>query len=257
MAPVLLSTPAVVISTRSLGESDLLISLFTLESGKIKAVAKGAKKSKKRFMNALEPFTEIDANLARSRSSGLWRLDSVVIKRSHVSIRQDYSRFLYGCLCLELLELWQKEGAEEPEVFTLLKWYLSRLSGDSLPIQVSLVFKARLLKSAGLMPGIKECRVCGCIPDRGPVSFDRRTGEIFCSSCGKNAASAAEISLGTARCIEFMVNSSLDRVQLLKPRPDQVTEAWEYMKLLHCRHLQRQPASYRLIPHNMYMGRYK
>ena len=251
MSPVLLSTPAVVTSSRPMGESDLLVCLFTLESGKLRAVAKGAKRSKKRFMNALEPFTEIDAGLAMGRSSGLWRLDSAVITKSHVPIRQDYSCFVFGSLCLELVELWQKDGANEPGVFCLLKWYLSGLSEGRDPMEMSLIFKARLLRHAGFMPGLKACRLCGKMPKNGPVYYDRRTGEILCYNCRKPASGSAGITLGTARCLDFMVNCGLEQVNRLKLGKQQMTEAWEYMKVLHCSNLQRQPASYKLINQNI------
>ncbi len=247
MPPVTCSTPAVVLSSSAMGESDLLVSLFTLDAGKIRAVAKGAKRSRKRFMNALEPFTEIDAGLVKNRSSGLWRLDSAAIVSSHEPIRKDYESFVYGCLCLELVNLWQKEGIRDRGVYALLRWFLSALSGQGQPVCISLVFKARLLEHSGFMPGLKACRECGKTPGRGPVFFDRLTGEILCQECADSSVSVGKIGLGTVRSLDFMVSSSLERIGRLKPGRDQIREGWEYMKQLHCRHLQRQPSCYKLI----------
>ncbi len=246
MALFTISTPAVMISARPLGESDLLINLFTLESGKLRAVAKGAKRSRKRFMNALEPFTEISARLVRSRSAAMWRLESAVILDSHEAVRTDYARFIYGSLCLELTDMWQKEGIREKTVFQLLKWYLAGLSGSAVPLNISLIFKTRLLKAAGFLPSLSVCKVCGKTAERGPVAFDRTTGEIFCRACG-NAKKTGRLCLGTARSIDFISRTDLKSVSRLKFVRAQAEEGWFYLKNLHCRHLQKEPSSYKFI----------
>ena len=246
MALFTISTPAIVISARSLGESDLLVNLFTLESGKLRAVAKGAKRSRKRFMNALEPFTEISARLVRSRTAGMWRLESAVILDSHESIRTDYPRFIYGSLCLELTDLWQKEGIREISVFQLLRWYLAGLSGSAAPLNISLIFKTRLLKAAGFLPGLSVCKVCGKTAEGGPVAFDRTTGEIFCPACGSEKK-AGRLCLGTVRSIDFISRTDLESACRLKFVKAQAEEGWFYLKNLHCRHLHKEPSSYKFI----------
>ncbi len=246
MAPVNLTTEAVVISASALGESDLLITLFTSHTGKLKAVAKGAKRSTKRFMNALEPFTELTACLAKSRPSGMWRLDSAVIQDGHESIRTDFNRFLYASLCLELTDLWQKEGIRDPVVLELLKWYLSEVSSSTTPLICSLIFKTRLLKTAGFMPCLTECKICGMSPTDNPVFFDRATGEVFCKRCQKGR-SGGSLGLGTAMSLDFMGRAGLDKVGRIRLSKDQSLEAWQFMKQLHCRHLHKKPSSYKLI----------
>ena len=247
MPSLVLSTPAVVVSTRALGESDLLVTLFTLETGKLGAVAKGARRSRKRFMNALEPFTEISARLVKSRpSAGLWRLDSALINNSHESIRTDYLRFTCASLCLELVDLWQKEGIRDMEVFDLTRWYLAGLASGAYPVASSLVFKTRLLKAVGLMPRLSRCRVCGRAPQSTPVGFDRATGEIFCLECG-GTAKGGRLGLGTARSLDFIGRTGLENVSRLRFTQVQVREGWEYIKQLHCRHLQKEARSYKLI----------
>ncbi len=246
MAPVSLSTKAFIISSIPMGESDLLVTFLTPEAGKLRAVAKGAKKSTKRFMNALEPFTQVSACLIRSRPSGLWRLDSATILHIYETISSDYQRFVYASLCMELTELWQREGVGDSDVFGLVNWYLSKISRGSCPVTCSLIFKIRLLKSVGLLPRLDVCSVCGKRPMGRLIAFDRITGEIICASC-VGRKDSMNLCLGTARSIDFIGTSSLERVGRLKLTYSQSLEGWSYMKELHCRHLHKEPSSYKFI----------
>ncbi|RUM92209.1 MAG: DNA repair protein RecO [Thermodesulfatator sp.] len=245
MAPVLLSTPALVISTSQLGESDLLVTLFSLKAGKLKAVAKGAKRSKKRFMNALEPFTEIIASLAKSRPQAMWRLDSVSISDNHETIRADYPRFVLGNLCLELIDLWHKEEVQDRNAFDLTRWYLAMLGTSRSPLETSLIFQTRLLKHAGLLPELTVCSSCGNVPATGPVCYARGTGEIFCRECKNDRPGS--LSLGTLRCLEFLSSAEFANIDRLRLASWQLVEGWHYIKHLHCHHLGREPVSYRFV----------
>lgn len=197
-------------------------------------------------MNVLEPFTEISARLVRSRTSSMWRLESAVILDSYEPIRTDYRRFVYGNLCLELTDLWQKEDARETNVFQLLRWYLAGLSGGAAPLNTSLIFKARLLKAAGFLPSLKVCKACGKIVESGPLAFDRTTGEIFCRACSSPERNG-RLCIGTVRSIDFISRTDLKNMGRLKFAGAQAREGWLYLKNLHCRHLKKEPSSYKFI----------
>ncbi len=240
------SASAVVISTRPIGESDLLVHLFTLEYGRLTCIARGARRSRKRFMNALELFTQLSVRLARSRTSSMWRLDSASILNCFEHIRADYSRYVYGNLCLELVNLWQKEAASEPGIYALLDWYLHVLSRGISPVFTTIVFQVRLLKSAGVLPCLSRCSACGKAMGKVTAFVNMTTGELACSRCSKGSGSLS-LSPGTLKVLERISSDPLDRVVRLRLTQMQVQEAWEYMRQIHCANLQRQPCSYKFI----------
>jgi DNA repair protein RecO (recombination protein O) len=250
MARKTLTTPAVVICSRALRESDLLVILFTLHEGKIATIARGAKRSKKRFMNALEPFTHIDVSLTKTRPGSMWFIDSASILHPFESIRGSYKLFVLGSLCLELTDLWCKESASDSTIFELLIWYLERLDAGEEPVASTLIFKTRLLKACGFLPCLDKCKACGMPVRHRHVAFSAKTGEIFCSSC-RHKQAGGNILLATAKALDFWQRSDLKIAPRLKIDTASAREGWVYLKNLHCRHLNKEPGSYRLLDADM------
>ncbi len=232
-------TQAIVLSSRSLGESDLLISLCTPQ-GKIKTIAKGAKRSRKRFLNALEPFTYLNAEIVPSRSSsGLARLESAEVKGCFPRLRADISSYAHASLCCELVELWGLEGDPQPEVFNLLLWYLTDLEGGLPARKATLFFKVRLLTLAGFSPDWKACPGCKKRPREGENNALPCPVAAFCSN--------KEITLGTIRTLEHIQRARLRDLHRLSLNRQVFQQAWELTRELHCRHLHKRPASYKVL----------
>ncbi|MCJ7547532.1 MAG: DNA repair protein RecO, partial [Deltaproteobacteria bacterium] len=93
-------TDAVVIYRADFGESDLLVTLYTPDLGQVKGIAKGAKRSKRRFVNNLQPFSYIRILFAEGRG-GLIRLDEADMIQPFFRISEDISKVLYGSYFLE------------------------------------------------------------------------------------------------------------------------------------------------------------
>ncbi len=237
---------SLVISTGPTGESDLLVVLLTRECGKIRCIAKGAKKSKKRFMNALEPFAYIHAVARNGARSELFFLESATLKSGFEAIRQDYKRFMAASLCLELVDLWCRQEQQEPEIFHLLLWYLRCLDSGKDMLLSTLIFQARLLDAAGHMPPFDECTKCGSRTSGRHLGYNPVTGQVFCQGC---TTGGGEYFMGMAaiRSLEFWVSQPLDKVFRLKVNSLVMAETWKYLKSVHSSILEKSPKSYRFL----------
>src|SRR5689334_15994576 len=116
---------AFVLATRAYGESDRIVSLFTLEHGKISAFARAARKSRKRFGAALESFARIEVQVRIKQ--GLAGLEQAEIRNIYPQIRNDLARITHSLYACELVEAMTPEGQPLPRLFRLLAAYLDRL----------------------------------------------------------------------------------------------------------------------------------
>ncbi len=196
----------VVLRTQKLGEADRIVTLLCRRSGRVRAVAKGVRRTKSRFGARVEPFTHVDVMLYPGRS-----LDVVtqaeVIRPYGAPLVGDYPRYTAGIAMLETAERFtpmEKEPALRQ--FLLLIGGLRALgeTGED-PRDPRLVLDAYLLRSlavAGYAPALGECARCGARPGDGDgarlAAFAVAAGGMVCGSCrppGAASPSAQTVAL--------------------------------------------------------------
>jgi DNA repair protein RecO (recombination protein O) len=153
-----------VLRLRSLGESDLLVDLFTRRSGRLTAVAKGGKRSKQRFFGVLLAGHLLEINLAPTKSADLWRLEAARVKEAYVGLRSNYRRLLAAGPVLELLLRATPVQATQPGVLELALMTLARIERASEPAELGsalVIFLTRLLGLLGYGLNLDSCLHCG------------------------------------------------------------------------------------------------
>jgi DNA repair protein RecO (recombination protein O) len=184
---------AVVLRTHKLGESDRIITLLTRQHGRVRAVAKGVRKTSSRWGSRLEPFTHVDLQLAEGRS-----LDVITqadtIEPFSKSLGDHYDRYTAGTVMLETAERLVAEEKEPAlQQFLLLVGGLRAMTaGDKGPSQVLDSYLLRSLAVAGYAPSFDHCARCG---DPGPHRwFNPAAGGALCADCRSpgSASPAAE-----------------------------------------------------------------
>jgi DNA repair protein RecO (recombination protein O) len=176
------STDAYVLKKTIYRESDYIVSLYTKDFGKISAIARNAKKSRKRYAGRLEQFLELRIKF-KSRKRKINYLEDVTINSSLANITSDYDRFKWGCFILEYIE--KLSAKEDPNLsfYMLLKSALEKINGN-YNLNNILRFQYRALKCVGLNPDLTICYKCGNkIKDFGYLSI--RKGGIVCRECFK------------------------------------------------------------------------
>lgn len=144
---------AIVLRLTDYGEADRIVSLFTLEQGRLSGIARGAKRSRKRFGGALESFAHL--RLQMQQGTGLATLLSADIASIFLGIRGDLDKIGSAAYACELVERLTPEAEASPRLFRLLYCYLERL--DQAPPSPSdrRFFAVNLLKILGYQPELE------------------------------------------------------------------------------------------------------
>ncbi|MBJ6752515.1 DNA repair protein RecO [Geomonas anaerohicana] len=143
----------IVLRLTDFGEADRIVTLFTLEQGKLQGVARGAKRSKKRFAGALEPFAHLKLQLHLGTS--LPTLSSADIVGIFPGIRADLARIGCAAYACELVERLTPEDEPNPRLFRLLYCYLERLNDAPASPSDRRFFAVNLLKILGYQPELQ------------------------------------------------------------------------------------------------------
>ncbi len=186
--PGLYRDEAVVLRTMKLGEADRIITLFTREHGKLRAVAKGIRKTKSRFGGRLEPFTR--AHLILYRGRDLDTVTGVEIIDSNKSVRDDYGRLIAAASLVELVEKITPDRERAFSTYALLVGGLQALSEDRGATVVP-AFLVKLLSICGYHPQLSVCAGCG--ETRSLSGFSPSLGGALCSACGSEDDTALRL----------------------------------------------------------------
>ena len=151
---------AIVLRTYPLRESDLLVTLFTRLEGKLKGVARAAKKSKRRFGGALEPLTYVRAVYDERERQELVRLDSCEVIESPMSGEVTFARATALAHVAELLDQLMPDREASDAVFRLTLAVIAELRGSALWMPVT-YFELWMTRLMGFLPEFAECAVCG------------------------------------------------------------------------------------------------
>ncbi|RYZ35685.1 MAG: DNA repair protein RecO [Myxococcaceae bacterium] len=182
---------AFVLSTVDYGESDRMVTLLTREHGKLTAFAAGARKSKRRFAGALEPFMRLRVQLVETRGSTV-RLDSADIVSGFYAAREDLSLIARALYAVELCRELTRDHEPQPELFLLMEAYLHRLDAKEAGPTSLLAFELAALAHAGLMPRFDSCALCGGAPGERP-RFDQAHGGAVCEPCSGRARDSVAV----------------------------------------------------------------
>jgi len=170
---------AVVLATRPLGEADLLVVLFTAEHGKIRAAAKSARKSKRRFAGGIGGGALGSAEL-QPRPQGLWRLDGFVPRLDHAALGRDLGRFAHVAYLCELTDVLLDGQHPEPELYVALVRALADELAGAADAMILRRYELALLQALGHLPALAECCVCGGEVASAAVPFDPARGGVLC-----------------------------------------------------------------------------
>jgi DNA repair protein RecO (recombination protein O) len=151
---------AIVLRAYPLRESDLLVTLFTRLEGKVKGVARAAKKSKRRFGGALEPLTYVRAFYDDRERQELARLDSCEVIESPMASEVTYERSVALAHVAELLDQLMPDREASDAVFRLSLAVIAELRGPALWMPLT-YFELWMTRLMGFLPELTECVVCG------------------------------------------------------------------------------------------------
>jgi DNA repair protein RecO (recombination protein O) len=195
---------AIILRTYPLRESDLLVTFFTRRDGKVKGVARAAKKSKRRFGGALEPLTYVKALYDERERQELVRLDACEVIESPMATEVSYPRAVALGHVAELLDEILPDREASDAIFRLTLSVLREMRGPSLwmPLTYFQIWMARL---TGFLPELSECQTCGRSLNGGRAFYHALVDGLVCIDDKRVASS--EISIESRKIAAQMLKS--------------------------------------------------
>ncbi len=177
----------IVLRTHKLGETDRILTLYTLGRGKVRAVAKGVRRPGSRFGGRLEPYGHVDLLLYEGRSLDV--VTQVELLASHAAVREDWARSAAASVLVELVDVVGVEGERDNRLFLLLRAGLQALEAGPPDTAVFVdAFLLRVARTVGFAVELARCASCG-LP--GPHPFlSVVAGGTLCGDCAPRGTRA-------------------------------------------------------------------
>jgi len=207
--PGLYKDEGVVLSTIKLGEADRILTIFTRGNGKIRAVAKGVRKTKSRWGGRLEPFTRVELLIYRGRN--LDTITSADVVEAHPGLRTDYLKLTSAAALAEVVDKVSPDRERSTSTYELLLAGLAAIHAGK-GTSVVPAFLVKLLSISGFHPSLQVCAGCG--DARGLEAFSPALGGAICLACWEEDDSAMRLGadrlLMLARMLSFDFSTSED-----------------------------------------------
>ncbi len=207
---------AVVLRHSDWGEADRLLTLYTREKGKVRAIAKGARKVRSRKAGHLEPFTRVTLQLARGRD--LLIVTQAETLDAYQPLREDLLKIGYAAYVAELLDRFTYEDeSENRTIFRLLTETLSRISNEPDPWLALRYYEVHLLNHLGFRPQLFSC--ANCKAEIQPVDqyFSASQGGVLCPKCGVGLPGVWEVSLDALKYLRHFQRSTYREAKRARP----------------------------------------
>ncbi len=176
-------TEAIVIGSWALGESDRIIAFYTRAHGKLRGVAKAARRPRSRFGGALELFSYGTLVFFEKETAELVRINGFDVLRHYRALREDLTRLGWGAWMVECLSRLTPDRDPSRALFALLRDGLRRLAQGGDQVRIPLLYALRLLDLLGHRPQVTRCLDCGRSP-LAPAQFESAHGGVRCRRCG-------------------------------------------------------------------------
>jgi DNA repair protein RecO (recombination protein O) len=245
-------TPAVVLRSRIHGESDKIVTFLTQNWGKVTGIAKGAKRSRRRFVNVLEPFTQVYLRFRPGRSDELAFIFGCDLIRSFRRPSQDLQRFALASYVTELIDAMVTGRESGPETYELFLHSLTVLEERDILSPLFLpVFELLLLTHTGYAPHLMGCQQCGLslVGDEMPFTFSPNLGGLLCQNCREQGGSTLLLSPETLRLLRSFKNVVTDTFLQTTASPRVYRETRVLVSSLLARHLSRPLKSQAFLEH--------
>ena len=194
-------TEAVILKRADFGEADRLLTFYTPQMGKLRAIAKGVRKPTSRKSGHLELFMRSRLLLARGRN-----LDIVTQAETldpFLPLRADLWRVSFAFYAAELLDAFTSEGEENYPLYALLVDMLGWIGEETDLDRAMRFYELRLLGYVGFRPQLFSCAACQKEIEPVVNYFSAERGGVLCPRCGPEQSGAEPISLNALKVLRF------------------------------------------------------
>ena len=245
------STPAILLRRLDYGDFDVIVTFFTLKSGKLTLIAKSAKKSTKRFAGILELFSILELVAGTGRGKGMPVLQEAVLKQPFSGIRADFKKTAYASYWAELIYNWVEDNYKQDELYFLFEHVLSELDrGQSTEAALNILFQMRFLSLSGHRPHLTACSLCRKELEniqQAKIILDLERGGILCGNCSSHSASRISLARGTIKQLLWVESGNLAKATRMKFSTPALKESTHFLEEFASFHLGKQPRSLKFL----------
>jgi DNA repair protein RecO (recombination protein O) len=231
---------------RAYGESDKIATLLTEDYGKLTGIAKGAKNSRRRFANSLEPLARVRVHFRRRANASLAFLESCELLASTTEFT-DPAKFAYASYLTEITDQLTVEEHPAADLYALLEEALTTVQRGPVTGAFLRGFELQLLARSGYDPPMDRCNVCQRPFGRDDTACLHLTqGTFSCATCKATGQPTAELPNGLLSRLAILRDLPMAGCQAQSLGPD-TAEAANLTGRLLALHLIRPPRSLKLI----------
>ncbi len=224
---------AVVLRVNDLGEADKIVTFYGEHAGRVAGIAKGAKKSKKRFSNKLEIFSLLDIQYVERDRTGLVRIAEAELLEPFTGLRENYDRYVSAALACELIQYWSRDYDPDRNIFNLLLWTLESIDSGQDAQAVQIFFQIKLYTLLGYRLHLSGCIKCGITEGDGkPYVFHPGRHGLLCRHCAPSTKSSemVSLSLGTIKLLQHAQDLAMAKLERLRFSDASMKEALALFK---------------------------
>ncbi|HOP46150.1 MAG TPA: DNA repair protein RecO [Desulfobacteraceae bacterium] len=220
-------SPSIIMRIKEFGESDLIVTFFTRDHGRVTGIAKGARKSRRRFSNSLDLFCLSNVEYEIKSNRDLHLLHSSKLIKTFPGLRSNFSTLSLASYMIELTEIIFPHNVVEQRMFDLLKESFDLLSSGERIDCMRIFFEAKAMSLGGYAINLDKCCDCGRkYSGAGRAVFKPNRGGISCLNCEKESKYSKCLEPDTVNKLRMLqseeVNSRIENFELSKKLIDEL-----------------------------------
>ena len=192
----LVRTRGVILRSQKWGDADRIVTVYSPNLGKIRGVARGARRMKTRFGGVLEPFGLVDLTFFQKTPEALGQISQIDLVMSYASIREDLTVMTAAARMVRMVEAITVDRDPNHEMFLALVHGLESLRPEADVALITLLFQIHVLGHTGFRPQFDSCTECGKPANQHMLQwFSPRLGGVVCEECGQRGVGQHAVSI--------------------------------------------------------------
>jgi len=237
-----LSSQAIITRVKEFGESDLLVTFFTPDAGRLRGVAKGALRSRRRFVNCLDVFSLVNLEYSPARNGDLHFIQSGKLMDAFPGLRSNFAILSKAGYMVELTEILFPWDVPDRGIFEILIKLFHLLEKGEMVNLIPQAFEFIAMSQGGFRINLERCCNCGRIySGEGAAAFKPEKGGIACMKCQQITAVTPKMSPDTVKFIKMLYSKSPSIFDQLSIEEKVISEIKPVLKLHREYRLGREP----------------
>ena len=213
----LYTTEGIVLKTQNIGEADRICTIYSPSKGKVRAVARGARRPRSKFVSSTQMFAHGDFQIFAGKS--LDNINQVQLKEAFPRLHDDLIRLAYASYVAELIDKMVEEGDGDQMLFDMLLTYMRVLSETPDPQLVTVAFEINYATVLGYRPRLDSCSECGREDLGQEVFFSPKAGGLICSECSPGNFGVSRVSRGAIELLKTLLMMEFVKIERIKANP--------------------------------------